>query len=759
MKIHTETNRIHSTLQQSSDFGINTEDMSHIIHLLRSRIYSNKILAVLREYLTNAIDAHVEADIPHTPILLTLPTLSSPVLKIRDYGAGLSETDVRELYIKYGASTKRSSNSYTGCLGIGCKAAFAYSDTFIVTTWYNGTKSCWTALIDDNNNGSISCTHSSPNMDGHQDGVEISIAIEPRDIDTFESEAKKLLPYFDIMPECNIEISPLDISEEGTGWQLKRSTEDQQRSYWNRHGGKAIAVMGNIPYKIEEDKMGSLTDDSVTKLLSCDNLIMAFPLGALDIAANRESLEYTKRTIDNLCIQASKVAKDISKRISNATQEASTFWNACTYAINSVQSLPNDIQASVLERITYKGTGIKRTITLPNSVDVHYRKHFYSKDEYRNAKDNASAIKIEPNIHICTYNADEITAVSATRRIRTLQDQTNYKIEDKYYAIPRTYDNEDWMNRNVIPSKYFEGQVTKKDGRDHSSKLHLIADSLIDLSEIEPLKSIRKVAQDSDDGVKYVKIDVCEIIASRTAPGRIKAIAETVPTTDDERVYIPIDRFSWHNPPSTGASLEQDQMARFFEANKLMMNDLTEHKELSIAPRPFMHGVKKHHLKKLNDTWITYDKWYAREYKRFCNKHRKAMRLTALASANATDRWPNDYHLDPVCTKLGKASDVPWNKKFKFLQDIKDYEDVQHRCQPEPDAGDSQLHPYHYHRIHWVARALGIVDSEHESDNDRYQTQEAILERWPMLEWVDSNYSCNESKLYNDIKHYIQITA
>ena len=44
------------------------EDRQYIIEILRSKLYSDKILAVTREYSTNATDAHDEANIPNKPI-------------------------------------------------------------------------------------------------------------------------------------------------------------------------------------------------------------------------------------------------------------------------------------------------------------------------------------------------------------------------------------------------------------------------------------------------------------------------------------------------------------------------------------------------------------------------------------------------------------------------------------------------------------------------------------------------------------------
>lgn len=66
-----------STLPEAA-FDINPDDVTHVITLLRDTLYSDKILAVLREYGTNAWDAQREADTavgrPPQPIVVKLPT-------------------------------------------------------------------------------------------------------------------------------------------------------------------------------------------------------------------------------------------------------------------------------------------------------------------------------------------------------------------------------------------------------------------------------------------------------------------------------------------------------------------------------------------------------------------------------------------------------------------------------------------------------------------------------------------------------------
>lgn len=109
-----------SGVAASGTFGISAKDSCHIMQILRDTLYSDKVLAVLREYSSNAWDAHREADRADMPIKVTLPTEMAPTLSIRDRGPGLSPEEVFEVYTQYGASTKRESDVTVGTMGIGC---------------------------------------------------------------------------------------------------------------------------------------------------------------------------------------------------------------------------------------------------------------------------------------------------------------------------------------------------------------------------------------------------------------------------------------------------------------------------------------------------------------------------------------------------------------------------------------------------------------------------------------------------------------
>ena len=83
-------------IKDSVSFGIKASGLHHVLGILRDQLYSDKILANIREYATNAVDAHVVAGCADRPIEVTFPTKLKPLFKVRDFGDGLTEQEIQD---------------------------------------------------------------------------------------------------------------------------------------------------------------------------------------------------------------------------------------------------------------------------------------------------------------------------------------------------------------------------------------------------------------------------------------------------------------------------------------------------------------------------------------------------------------------------------------------------------------------------------------------------------------------------------------
>jgi hypothetical protein len=283
---------------QESHFGIrNREDLVHIFNVLRNKMYANKILAVLREYSTNACDAHIESNQRDRPIEVTLPTNTNRVLSIRDFGFGLSEDDIRNVYTMYGASTKRGSSELNGQLGFGSKAAFSYVDNFTIVSYHEGFETIYEAYVDETGLGAISQVSKEPS--NKHSGIEIRISVLPNDIGNFKTTAINLYKYFETIPKvANLNGSKI----EKCNYKLKTTkwgVRDQQN--YSYGGFDITAIMGNIAYPLNKQVLADSLRHSPNwrkyeQLLNCP-IDFFIPVGELSIAASREALEYDKKSL------------------------------------------------------------------------------------------------------------------------------------------------------------------------------------------------------------------------------------------------------------------------------------------------------------------------------------------------------------------------------------------------------------------------------------------------------------------------------
>jgi hypothetical protein len=123
---------------ETIDFGISSS--AEFFNILSSTLYKDQKLAVVREVLCNAWDAHVEAGCTDRPVIVSLTTEK---FSVEDFGLGIPRDKIGPIYGTYGASTKKHDGAQTGGFGLGCKAPFAYTDHFEVQSGHGGEKTIY----------------------------------------------------------------------------------------------------------------------------------------------------------------------------------------------------------------------------------------------------------------------------------------------------------------------------------------------------------------------------------------------------------------------------------------------------------------------------------------------------------------------------------------------------------------------------------------------------------------------------------------
>lgn len=334
------------------DFKI--KNSAKAFKILSDSLYSNKVAAIIRELSCNAYDAHVEAGNGDTPFVVHLPEAAygSRDFRIRDFGTGLSKDDVTTIYSTYFESTKTGSNDFVGCLGLGSKTPFSYTDNFSVVSFFNGVKSVFTAYISENGAPKIALL--SEELVTEPNGMEISFAVRASDCAQFLSEAEKIYRWFKVLPtfEGNAipDIRPLD-----------RETFEHEGFAHGHH----MAIMGNVCYPIYTNTIqDSLSEKAASFLTSFRGVIFEFPIGAIEPAPSREALSFTRLTLKAIEKKVAETFKEVEEYVQDIIDKSDGKWEA---AIN----LKADKKYSgYIGKCLRKGLLQKDGETLAHSYDV-----------------------------------------------------------------------------------------------------------------------------------------------------------------------------------------------------------------------------------------------------------------------------------------------------------------------------------------------------------------------------------------------------
>lgn len=386
-----------SGIQSQSFFKLDEENLAHLFKILRDSTYSNKPLALLREYSTNAYDAHVEANKADTPIKVVLPNYIQNTLKIRDYGFGLDEEDIYNVYASYGKSTKRNSNLAVGYMGIGCKCAFCYSSSFTIVSYHNGIKKTYSAYLDETNIGKIAKVNETPT---DETGLEIIIDVKREDIYTFQKEALNFFAEFNPTPvlvnfDYKLEAPSFIVREEGYG-------------IFKNHN-KHILRMGNVdyPFSSYDLELDACFQRTYVKIYA--------EIGDVIPVTSREALDFNKKTKDYIQNQMKLIKEKMSQALINEFENCSSH-----YAFEKLWKERYHLR-------TVLNLDYKHSKYTPSSFDI---KKYYEHTEWKMCEnDNKSFKKVSTfnlNSKIFLYVTGELTLQDVRSRLINLNDRNGY---------------------------------------------------------------------------------------------------------------------------------------------------------------------------------------------------------------------------------------------------------------------------------------------------------------------------------------------
>lgn len=273
---------------EKSIMGMSMKGMEMAQYFLRDKIYSDKVLAVIREYISNAQDEHLKHGIDKN-VDICLATVNGEYRwSVRDYALGLNEHDIRNVFAMYFESTKSNDNDAIGGFGVGGKAAFAYTDTFYVTSYHEGTKTSYICTLGGGQQGiPIGEIYKTGEELTSEQGIEVSIEIKSEDYYTFSNKTITFVSCF--LPDAKL------FFNNGTTVTVPAQPIQKVEMHGfivngydnflaNQYGASYCVRMGGViyPYK---------TSIKVHRNRSSKLIVVDVPIGKLTIPISRESIE------------------------------------------------------------------------------------------------------------------------------------------------------------------------------------------------------------------------------------------------------------------------------------------------------------------------------------------------------------------------------------------------------------------------------------------------------------------------------------
>lgn len=330
MKLNEKVIDVQGTMSfdETTRMSFDEGSISHIIQSL-TNMYSDPYASIAREYAGNAYDSHIMA-CQTKPIELTLPTDLNANFTVRDFGVGMSRTELVEIYSKYGASTKRNTNDQIGAFGLGAKSALALVSSFTVISIKDGKKNTVIVSKDETGVGALNFLEEKDTDTDAENGVTVVIPV-PKSYLMRDAVNGLFLGWPHGMVKVDGKLiektvhNPKHYAPVGKVGYVSRGTAQNDR-YTN-----AVKVLvGPVTYNVPISTMNQIIDSNkkAKKSESLKNaynaIVIRLENGSVDLTPSRESLIFNARTKAALLVAYEEMVNGVRDYTSQQIQGTET---------------------------------------------------------------------------------------------------------------------------------------------------------------------------------------------------------------------------------------------------------------------------------------------------------------------------------------------------------------------------------------------------------------------------------------------------
>lgn len=336
LKQHTNVEEVIG-VQQQHKFKI-TDGSQAIIMDSLINLYSDPIGSIVREITSNCIDANRERDLKlegkipmetedTTSFWSTKQTVCIEYIEkntilgvdecimFHDYGCGLSQERVQNVFTTFGASTKRDNNFEIGGFGLGAKSPLSYADTFYVSSRHNGTETYY--MIYRNNDNVPHMDQVYQTSTDQQNGSTVIVPIKDHyDSRNFREAINTQLGFFENLVFKNVTESIGSIKNYYTSKMKEHQVVEETDNYVLTNDGRdAFLLVGRVVYPINWDLLKNLGESEYRASIG-----VKFDIGVLDLVPSREEIRYTPKTVGLIETKLKELVKSFKDNIASEYQ-------------------------------------------------------------------------------------------------------------------------------------------------------------------------------------------------------------------------------------------------------------------------------------------------------------------------------------------------------------------------------------------------------------------------------------------------------
>lgn len=350
----------------TSKFTINANQFDFVMGMLNQ--YSKPWSAVIREYVSNAVDAVRTVENPNVQVILPEYDSNDTQLIIKDNGIGMSLEFIENNLNSYANSSKRNDDASIGAKGIGSKSAFSLTDKFTITSVHDGEK---TVAIHDRKVGHI--TYESEKPVNEPNGTIVTIPIHDAKIaNDMINGVNSVINGFNssIVHVYNNDGSVHSIDWFDSKIDKVKLSDNMYLTTWDGLHVIQAGVIYEVGIDLTYDALLMLrgdtskynysydTNNTVTVLKDCvfsdvynrlpDGLVITLPANVLELTPSRENI-ITNNT--NAAVIAAVLRNYAEHILSEASQNGYNIMRASEvnkYVVNYVKNEINDSRIASL---------------------------------------------------------------------------------------------------------------------------------------------------------------------------------------------------------------------------------------------------------------------------------------------------------------------------------------------------------------------------------------------------------------------------